>query len=157
VPSQRREERAAVKAQTTHERERSRRQLGTEGDRPTSPFGGVPVSEIAILAGIVAVAVWFFSGGSTTLLVVGLVVCTLGVVEVTAREHFSGFRSHASLLAGIPAVAAGIGIVSAVGEKTNRAPLLIAVAGPLFALLFWFLRRRFQIARQARVVRGRRA
>ncbi len=157
MPSQRREERAAVQAKSKSERQRAQRQLGTEGERPPSPFGGVPVSEIAIFAGMVAVVVWFFSGGNTTLLIVGLVVCTLGVVEVTAREHFSGFRSHASLLAGIPALAAGIGIVSAVGEKSNRAPLLLAVAGPLFALLFWFLRRRFQIARQARVVRGRRA
>jgi hypothetical protein len=43
-----------------------------------------------------------------------------------------------------------------VGDKADRAPLLLAVSGSLFALLFWFLRRRFQIARQARVVRSRR-
>ena len=40
-------------------------------------------------------------------LAVGVVVCTLGVLEVTAREHFSGYRSHATLLAAIPAVASG--------------------------------------------------
>jgi hypothetical protein len=33
--------------------------------------------------------------------------------------------------------------------------VLIAVAGPVFALLFWLLRKRFQIARQARVTRLR--
>jgi hypothetical protein len=156
VTSQRREDQAQREAQVRRERQRAHRQLGTEGERPPSPFGGVPVSEVAIFAGLVAIVVWLVRGGTATL-VVGLVVCTLGVIEVTAREHFSGYRSHASLLAAIPALAAGIGIVSAIGDHRDRAPLLLAVAGPLFALLFWFLRRRFQIARQARVVRGRRA
>ena len=88
---------------------RSQRQLGTEGERPPSPFGGFPVSEIAILAGLVAVVVWLIRGGTATL-VVGLVVCTLGVLEVTAREHFSGYRSHTTLLAAMPAVAISIGL-----------------------------------------------
>ena len=36
-------------------------------------------------------------------LAVGALVCGLGVTEVTAREHFSGFRSHSALLAAFPA------------------------------------------------------
>lgn len=131
---------------------RARRTLGTEGERPPSPFGGVPVSEIAIFAGLIGIVVWLFTGGIAAL-VVGLVVCTLGVIEVTAREHFTGFRSHATLLAAIPAVAIGIGVVSQIGDRSERAPLLIAVAGPIFGLVFWLLRRRFQSARQARVAR----
>ncbi len=139
---------------STREQRLSSRQLGTRGERPPSPFGGVPVSEIAILAGLVALVVWMIRGGTATL-IAGLVVCALGVIEVTAREHFSGFRSHTTLLAAIPAVAIGIGTVSATGEHRNRGPVLIAVAAPVFALLAWGLRKRFQIARQARVVRGR--
>lgn len=131
---------------------RGQRLHGTEGERPPSPFGVVPVSEIAIFAGLVALIVWLFTGAIATL-IVGLVVCGLGVIEVTAREHFSGYRSHATLLAAIPAVAVGIGAVSAIGAHHDRAPLLLVIAGPVFGMLFWLLRRRFQTARQARVAR----
>ncbi len=112
----------------------------------------MPVSEIAIFAGLVAIVVWLIEGG-TPILVVGLAVCTLGVLEVTAREHFSGYRSHTMLLAAAPAVAAGIGVATLVGRRSDRAPLLLAIAAPIFAFLFWLLRKRFQIARQARVAR----
>ena len=133
------------------------RQLGTVGERPPSPFGGVPVSEIAIFAGLVAIVVWLIRGGTVTL-IVGLAVLALGVVEVTAREHLSGYRSHTTLLAAIPSVAIGIGLVSIIGtDRRNRGPVLLAVALPVFALLVWFLRRRFQIARHARAVRARSA
>jgi hypothetical protein len=155
VTSPRRAERTERRASAASERARAQRQLGTEGERPPSPFGGLPVAEIAIFAGLVAIIVWLIRGGTATL-VVGFAVTALGVVEFTAREHFSGYRSHTSLLAAIPSLAIGIGVISAVGDKADRAPLLLAVSGSLFALLFWFLRRRFQIARQARVVRSRR-
>ncbi len=128
------------------------------GERPPGLFGGFPVSELAILAGLVGVAVGFF-GSNPTALVVGIVVCVLGVMEVTAREHFSGYRSHASLLAAVPAVALGIGLVAIIGhgsvrrglEGTNRTVLVVII--PVFALLYWLLRKRFWAARQARVVR----
>jgi hypothetical protein len=128
------------------------------GERPANPFGGLPVSELAILTGLIGVAVGYF-GGNPTALVVGIVVCVLGVLEVTAREHFSGYRSHASLLAAIPAVTLGIGLVAIIGhgsvrrglEGTNRALLLVIV--PVFAVLFWLLRKCFGTARQARVAR----
>ncbi|HEY2769412.1 MAG TPA: hypothetical protein VGI87_02545 [Solirubrobacteraceae bacterium] len=153
VPSTRRDERAERQASATQTDRRAQRQLGTEGERPPSPFGGLPVSEILIFAGLVAIVVWLFAGGLATL-VVGITVCALGVLEVTAREHLTGYRSHTTLLAAIPAVALGIGVVSLVGTNRNeRAPVLLAVAVPVFAFLFWLLRKRFQIARQARVAR----
>jgi hypothetical protein len=152
VTSQRREQRVERTEMEVRQQRRSQRHLGTEGERPPSLFGPVPVSEIAIFAGLVAIVVWFFSHGTATL-IVGLAVCTLGVIEVTAREHFSGYRSHATLLAAIPAVVVGIALVSQVGSRNERAPLLIVVAGPIFGILFWVLRKRFQTARQARVAR----
>jgi hypothetical protein len=115
-------------------------------------FGGFPVSEIAIFAGLVAVIVWMVRGG-TPVLVVGVVLSTLGVVEFTAREHFSGYRSHTTLLAAIPAVAIAIGLLTALGTHSGRAALLMLVAVPIFSVLFWFLRKRFLIARQARLAR----
>jgi hypothetical protein len=153
VPSPRRDERADRQARANQLERRAGRQLGTEGERPPSPFGGLPISEILIFAGLVAIVVWLFAGGVATL-VVGIAVCALGVLEVTAREHLTGYRSHTTLLAAIPALALGIGVVSLVGTNRNeRAPVLLAIAVPVFAFLFWLLRKRFQIARQARVAR----
>ncbi len=150
---QRRERRAAGQAQATRDRRRANRQLGTEGERPPSPFGGLPISEVAIFAGIVGTAVGLIQGGGPAL-IVGLIVCLLGVVEVTAREHFSGFRSHTSLLAGIPAVGAGIAVIAVFGQPGQRLIVLV-VAVPVYGLLFWLLRKRFRRARQARVARPR--
>jgi hypothetical protein len=132
--------------------------LGAYGERPPSLFGGVPVSEVAILVGAIAAGIGFF-GHDPAALIVGLVVVTLGVVEVTAREHFSGYRSHAALLAAIPAVAIGIGLVAIIGhgsvqrglEGPSRSSLVVII--PVFAALFWWLRKRFRTARQARIVR----
>jgi Flp pilus assembly protein TadB len=152
VPSQRREVRAE-RMQTVERRLQARdRTLGTVGDPPPSPFGGVPVSELLILAGIVALIFWGFIGGGPAALIVGIVVMLLGVLEFTTREHFSGYRSHTVLLSAIPAVLVAVLAITLSGEQAGDAPLL-ANAIPVFMLLFWPLRRRFRTARQARVVR----
>jgi hypothetical protein len=136
--------------QTERDVKRGERVLGREGERPESPFGGLPISELAILVGLIASVIGFIQGGGPAL-VVGLIVCALGVIEVTAREHFSGYRSHTALLAAIPSVALEAGVVLAF-KPSQRAVLVLAVV-PVFAGLFWWLRRRFLIARQARVAR----
>lgn len=151
----RREARAEREILSEREQRRTRSALGVYGERPPSPFGGVPVSEVAIFAGGVGAIVGLVSAASTPL-IVGVIVCTLGVVEVTAREHFSGYRSHATLLAAIPAVGLVVALVAAVGSPSRRGGrevLLAAVAVPVFALCFWLLRKRFHVARQARVAR----
>ncbi len=150
MPSTRREARSARAVSAERERRRGQRQLGREGERPESPFGGLPISELAILVGFIALVFGFLNGGPA--LIVGLIVCALGVVEITAREHFSGFRSHTALLAAIPAVALEAAVVGIFGEPKQHA-LLLLVAVPVFALLFWLLRRKFLAARQARIAR----
>ncbi len=149
--STRRDARTERRLAANRDLRRGQRQLGKEGERPESPFGGLPVSELAILVGFIAVVVGFLGGGGAALLV-GVIVCALGVMEITAREHFSGYRSHTALLAGIPAVAVEAGLVAIFGEPKQRV-LLLAVVVPVFASLFWLLRRRFLSARQARVAR----
>lgn len=151
VSSSRRAQRAARQAQARHEVAAGNRVLGRVGERPGGMFGGLPVSELAILCGIIAVVVGI-TGASSSALLVGIIVCALGVVELTAREHFSGYRSHTALLAGIPAVAIEAGIVFAFGEPRQR-PLLLVPVVPIFLVLFWALRRRFLVARQARIAR----
>lgn len=125
--------------------------MGAYGERPRSPFGGFPVSEIAIAAGAVGLIIGLIQRGGPAL-IVGVIVCTLGVVEVTAREHFSGYRSHAVLLAALPAVGLEVAVALLVGTASSRLELLLVVV-PVYAVLFWLLRKRFQVARQARVAR----
>jgi hypothetical protein len=154
VASTRRETRAQLAVSAERQRKRGSRQLGREGERPESPFGGLPISELAILLGFVACVVGLINGGGPALLV-GIIVCALGVVEITAREHFSGFRSHTALLSALPAVAVEALVVKLFGEPRHRALVLLVVV-PVFAILFWLLRRRFMVARQARVARSAR-
>ena len=125
--------------------------MGAYGERPPGRFGGIPVAEIAIFAGAVALVVGVINHGGPAL-IGGVVICLFGVVEVTTREHFSGYRSHTVLLAAIPAVAVEFLIALTVGTPTVRALLLVPVAA-VFAVCAWFLRKRFLIARQARIAR----
>jgi hypothetical protein len=150
VPSSRRDERAERLAEAELRRRRARRQLGAEGQRPVSPFGGLPVSEAAILLGLIGAIVGFATGNGAAL-IVGVAVCAIGVCEITAREHLSGYRSHTALLAGIPAVAIGAGLAALIGAKQRDLVLVVVV--PAYAVFFWALRRHFLAARQARVAR----
>ena len=151
VPSSRRAEREARQAQAARELKRGERSLGREGERPEGLFGPVPVSELGILIGTIALVIGFFNGGGPVL-IVGIIVLGLAVLEVTGREHFTGYRSHTTLLAAVPAVAVESVIVAIFGVPRQRALLIVFVV-PVFAVLFWLLRRRFATARQARVAR----
>ena len=148
---QRRSELAAERsAEKTQFERRANRQLGTEGERPPGPFGGMPVSEIAIFLGGIGTVVGFVSSAAPAL-IAGLVVMALGVFEVTAREHFSGFRSHSSLLAAFPAAIVAT-VVAILAQPRQRAVVLLAFL-PVYGVVFWLLRKRFLRARQARVAR----
>jgi Flp pilus assembly protein TadB len=149
--SPRRERSAERELSAQRQRYAAHRTLGTVGERPQGPFGGVPVSELAILAGGIAFVIGMVRGGGPALYV-GLIVVALGVVEFTAREHFSGYRSHTTLLAAIPTLAVVTALELSVGAPSNRV-VLVLVAVPVFALLFYVLRRRFMVARQARIAR----
>jgi hypothetical protein len=151
VASQRREARAEREAVAARSSALSSRTLGTVGERPPSPFGGLPISEFAIFIGIVGVVVGIITSDPAALWV-GAIVVAAGVIEVNAREHFSGFRSHATLLAGFPAVAVEVALVSTVGVPSDR-PLILLPVIPVFAICFWLLRRTFERARHARVAR----
>lgn len=150
VPSERRAQRASVEQAAVTSRAQADRKLGTVGDRPVGLFGGLPVSEFAILAGLVLLVIGMLNHGGAAL-EVGIILMALGVTEVTAREHFSGFRSHATLLAFMPAV-----IVEAVYALVFGAPqqriMLVLPALVVFGICYWWLRRHFRIARHGRVV-----
>jgi len=150
VPSQRRDHRTTREIEARNQRQQTAR-VDPRGERPPNPFGGVPVSEISILAGIVTAVVGYLSGGGPALFV-GVLLCALGVLEFTAREHLAGYRSHSTLLAAIPTVAVEFVLVQIIPSSWPRATSLIGDA-IVFGVAFWLLRKRFARAKQTRVAR----
>ena len=55
----------------------------------------------------------------------GLVLGSLAGLELAAREHFSGYRSHTLLLAG----AAGIAVIAAMLALVEAPPVVALAAG----------------------------
>jgi hypothetical protein len=125
--------------------------LGTLGERPPGIFGGLPISEFAIFAGLVALVVGAINQGGAAL-DVGIVLMALGVTEVTAREHLSGYRSHTTLLAFMPAVIIEAIYALVIGAPRQRILLLVPVI-PVFGICYWLLSRQFRTARHARVIK----
>jgi uncharacterized integral membrane protein len=111
-------------------------------ERPPAPWGSFPLAELVILAGIVMLVIGVVSK-SPTALGVGVVLAALGGLEVSAREHFAGYRSHTTLLAGTL-------FVLVTGTLFYLSGLILAIclaAGAVaFLLAFYLLRRAFQKA-----------
>lgn len=80
---------------------------------------------------------------SPTAIGVGVVLAGLGGLEVSAREHFAGYRSHTTLLAGTV-------FVVVTGGLFYLADLILAIClvtgAAAFAVSFYALRRAFQRA-----------
>jgi uncharacterized integral membrane protein len=95
-----------------------------------------------ILAGIGAL-IYGLVGQHPTAIGVGVALAGLGGMEVAIREHFAGYRSHTTLLAGAV-------FVFAVGGLYYLADQILAVAlgagAVAFAVVFFLARRAFQKA-----------
>jgi hypothetical protein len=111
-------------------------------DRPPAPWGSFPLAELVILAGIVSLLIGVI-GGQPTAIGVGVACAGLGGLEVAAREHFGGYRSHTTLLAGAVFVLT-TGLVFYVGETILAVAL--AAGAVAFAIAFYLARRAFQRA-----------
>jgi uncharacterized integral membrane protein len=111
-------------------------------ERPPAPWGSFPLAELSVLAGIVVLVIGVVSR-SPTAIGVGVVLAALGGLEVSAREHFAGYRSHTTLLA-------GVAFVLVTGALFYLANLVLAIClatgATTFAISFYLLRRAFQKA-----------
>jgi hypothetical protein len=113
-------------------------------ERPKAPWHPVPLVELSVLVGIVLIVVGFVtgldSGGGRLALLSGLVLASLGGLDTALREHFAGFRSHSSVLAGVPAVLVAGGLFFV------RAPWPAVAAGAAltFAGALWVFRLAFR-------------
>lgn len=116
--------------------------LSKSDERPPAPWGNAPLAELAILVGIICLGIGIF-GSHETLIGVGVGLAAVGGMEVAIREHFAGYRSHTTLLAGFV-------FVVVVGVLFYAAGLVLAYALPIgavcFAVAFYLARRAFQRA-----------
>ena len=120
-------------------------------ERPPAPWGSFPLVELTVLVGIVLAVLGLIVGGSRgpVLIVTGLVLGSLGGLELSIREHFAGYRSHSALLAAIPAlIVLGVLFYAAPSSLPPLARVGIgaAVFGAGFYLLSSSFRRRAGVA-----------
>jgi lysylphosphatidylglycerol synthetase-like protein (DUF2156 family) len=118
------------------------KRVSAPDDRPPAPWGNAPLAELVILAGIVSLAIGVI-GGTPTAIGVGVALAGLGGLEVAIREHFAGYRSHTSLLAGAAFVLV-TGLVFYAAHQILAVALAIGAAA--FAIVFYLARRAFQRA-----------
>lgn len=123
-------------------RSRPAKRVSAADERPPAPWGSAPLAELVILAGIVALAIGAI-GGNPTMIGVGVALAGLGGMEVAIREHFAGYRSHTTLLAGAAFVLV-TGLVFYVGGQILAVAL--AVGAVAFAVTFFLARRAFRRA-----------
>ncbi|MET0306916.1 MAG: hypothetical protein ABW196_11920 [Solirubrobacterales bacterium] len=114
----------------------------TADERPPAPWGSFPLAELTVLAGIICLVIGVVSKNPTPI-GVGVVLAGLGGLEVSAREHFAGYRSHTTLLAGTVFVVVTGGIFYLAGLVLAVA---LAVGVVCFAASFYGLRRAFKKA-----------
>ena len=120
-----------------------RRPPSRRDERPRAPWHPFPLVELCVLIGLVLL-VWGLirldDDGGRVMLVCGMALASLGGLDTALREHFSGYASHALLLAALPAVlVAGVLFFA-------RAPWLTIplAAAPVLAGAFVMLRRGFR-------------
>jgi hypothetical protein len=133
-----------------------RRHLGRPAieDRPKPPWHPVPLVELCVLVGIVLLvlgALDLRSDRGKLLLVLGMALGSLGGLDTALREHVAGYRSHTTILAGLPAVTVAA-LTYFMGVPW---PVVVIAAVVVFAAVFWWMRRVFmRAATRARRARG---
>lgn len=95
-----------------------------------------------MLAGIVALVIGFLGAGVTAI-ALGVVLAGLGGMATAAIEHFAGYRSHTTLLAGTVFVLVTGGLFYLGGLILA---VCLGVGAVTFVAAFLLLRRAFQRA-----------
>jgi hypothetical protein len=131
------------------------------GERPQPPWHPLPLSELLILVGAVGVVVAWARGiqSEGALLAASIAAVAIGTIEVTLREHLSGYRSHTLMLAVIPAIVFHSVVVLAVLAVSGHVPrwlnvALLPIDVALVVFFFRLLRARFEDARRERTFAG---
>lgn len=118
----------------------SRRRLD---ERPRAPWHPFPLVELCALLGLVLLVLGLLdlqSDRGRMFLLAGMAVGSLAGLETALRDHFSGFRSHSTVLAGVPTVA----LAAALFFLDAPWPALVLAAVAAFAGSFALLRRAYR-------------
>jgi hypothetical protein len=112
-------------------------------EAPPAPWAPVPLVELCVLAGLVLIVVALVRGGDRAglLLACGVALASLAGLELSIREHFAGYRSHTTVLAGAAAVLSAVPLFFFTGVPQ---PVLLVVAVLVFAAAYVLLRRAFR-------------
>jgi hypothetical protein len=112
-------------------------------ERPRAPWHPFPLVELCVLGGLVML-VWGVirrdDDLGRALLVGGMALASLGGLDTALREHFGGVKSHAVLLAALPAVLSA-GVLYFAAAPWIALPL---VAAALFGAALTVLQRTFR-------------
>ena len=112
-------------------------------ERPQAPWHPFPLVELSVLIGLVLLVWGLIRSDEETgrlLLVCGMALASLGGLDTALREHFSGYASHALLIATLPAV-----LVCGVLFFAGAPPVAVPLAGGAVLLgAFTALRRTFR-------------
>jgi hypothetical protein len=111
--------------------------------RPKPPWHPFPLIELSVLVGIVMIIYGFLQTEEPrgrVALVLGMALCSLAGLDTAVREHFEGYRSHTTLLAGV------FGVVTAGVVFFAKAPWIAVViaAVVVFVVAFVMLRRAYR-------------
>jgi len=136
--------RAAAPPTAVAPREEAPRPAPLSDERPKAPWHPVPLVELCVLVGIVLIVVGAIVGLDTDrgrlALLCGLVLASLGGLDTALREHFNGYRSHSSVLAGLPAVL----VAGALFFGSAPWIAVVAAGAIVFGFGFWGFRTAFR-------------
>jgi hypothetical protein len=111
-----------------------------DDEPPRGPWGSFPLTELTILAGLILL-VFGLVTNNVVWLTVGLLLGSAGGLELSIREHFAGYRSHTTILAGVIfAVVSGLAYFAAELVLWQA----LALGALAFAVCFWLFRRAFE-------------
>lgn len=111
-------------------------------ERPKPPWHPVPLVELSVLFGLILLVVGLIRiehDSGRVMLISGMLLASLGGLDTALREHLNGYRSHSTVLAGLPAVAIAGALFFA------RAPwiAMVVAAAVTFVAVLLLARRAF--------------
>jgi drug/metabolite transporter (DMT)-like permease len=100
--------------------------------------------EIVVLLALILLVTGFFVHGSRgpTMIIAGVTLGMLAGLELSIREHFAGYKSHTTVLAGTLAVVTLAIAFFVAGERPSVLGLVAAVV--IFAGAFYLFREAFK-------------